>query len=165
MSLQEKSSEIEKAFVQTKMELKKRLEQISEDINVYTEEYKVANTHGDRSENAAFEDSVRNLTRAQADYAEAANLYNAMSIVTGLDNYKPVGIIVLYTTVRLKCLEDGTVYEYRIFPKKISDIDRGILSEESRIGKALLGRTKGETIKVVHALKGVELNYLIEDIF
>lgn len=165
MSLKEKSMEIQEAFESTKKELRERLEQISKDIDSYTEEYRIANTHGDRSENAAFEDAVKNLQRANSEYSEIANNYNATEAVKDINKYSPIGVIVLYTTVQLKCLDDGSIYIYRIFPKGVSDLERGIMAEDSRIGKALMGHTKGETIKVVHNVKGSEYNYIIEDIY
>ena len=165
MSLQEKAEEIRNAFEATKEELKERLSQISRDIDSYTEEYRIANTHGDRSENAAFTDAVEGLQRCNTDYSETSTIYVAAESVKDIDKYSPIGIIVLYTTVSLRRLEDGSTYVYRIFPKGVSDLDRGIISEDSPIGKALLGKKKSDTIKVTHLIKGVEYNYFIEDIY
>lgn len=165
MDLRSKSEEIRNAFEGTKEELLKRKQQISSDIESYTEEYRVANTHGDRSENAAFEEAVKNLQRANADFAEVEMNLSAANLVQDLDKYVPIGVIVLYTTVHLKCIEDGTEYVYRIFPKGVSDLERGIMPEDSRVAKALMGKTKGDVIRIAHIVESEELSYRVEDIY
>lgn len=165
MDLRVKSEEIRKAFEDTKTELLKRKQQISDDIQSYTDDYREANTHGDRSENAAFEEAVKNLQRANADYAEVESNLSAVNLVKDLEKYVPIGVVVLYTTVHLRCLEDNTEYVYRIFPKGVSDLERGIMAEDTRISKALMGKTKGDIIRISHIVESEELSYVIEDIY
>ena len=165
MDLKKKSEEIRLAFEETRTDLLKRKKQIAEDIESYTEEYRIANTHGDRSENAAFEEAVKNMQRANADYAEVEETLSAVNLVQDLDKYTPIGVVVMYTTVHLKCLEDNTEYVYRIFPKGVSDLDRGIMSSETRVSKELMGKRKGDIIQISHSVKSEEFSYLIEDIY
>lgn len=165
MTLKEKSEEIYRSFMESADKIEARLREITADIERYTEEYRVANTHGDRRENAAFEDAVNNLQRCNVEYAETDKRLQLFKRVSGIETYKPIGVVVLYSTVRLTCIQDGTEYVYRIFDAGVADLDAGILSADCRIGKALLGRSVGDIIKVPHSVKGAELSYQIDEIY
>ncbi len=79
--------------------------------------------------------------------------------------YNCCGRVVVYSTVRLR-LGDQRMFTYKIYPKGLSFIDNGIMAANSRLATALLGRYKGETVRV-RGLSGSQqvLNYEIVDLY
>lgn len=165
MSLEEESKVIEQAFNNTRSSLEERLKQISADMEMYTAEYREANSHGDRSENAAFEQAVTALQRCNQDYGEITGKLSKVNKVQGLDSYKSIGIITIFTTVLLRRDNDGNTYTVRIFPSGVSDLDNRIISCDSRIGTAIMGKRPGDVVRVMHDTYGIEYSYTIEDIY
>ena len=77
--------------------------------------------------------------------------------------YNYCGIIVMYTTVRLRL--DDTVMTYKIYPKGLSFIDIGVMSADAKLAKALMGKKKGDTVSIRHGSKNKMLEYEILDIY
>lgn len=77
--------------------------------------------------------------------------------------YNTCGVIVIYTTVRVK-LEDKQ-FTYKIYPKGLSFIDDGIMAAEAKLAAALLGRHKGDVVSIRHGSRGTLLNYEVVDIY
>lgn len=77
--------------------------------------------------------------------------------------YNTCGIIVLYTTVRLKL--GDRIMTYRIYPKGLSFIDIGVMAADSKVAQALMGKTKGDSITIQHTSKKTVLRYEIVDIY
>ncbi len=163
--LQNEAKKIIESFEQTKQSYIEQLAQLREDNERFTEEYKVANTHGDRRENAAFEDAVAGLKRCSVEFEEVSARLNAANAVSGIEDYTPMGMVVLYSTVKLKRIDDNRQFVYMIFPEGVSDLDRGILSIDSRIAQAIKGKKMGDVVQVTHNVNGNKYSYVIEDVY
>lgn len=98
-----------------------------------------------------------------------ATEYRAIMELNNIRNIKEVppyntcGIIVMYTTVRVR-LEERT-FTYKIYPKGLSFIDIGVISADSRLGAALLNKKKGDKVAIRHGSKTKMLEYEILDIY
>lgn len=88
---------------------------------------------------------------------------NAYRKVKNLPEYNSCGVIVMYSTVRINY--NGADRVYRIFPTGISFLDIGVMAADSRVGSALMGRRKGETIILSHAATKQRLQCKILDVY
>lgn len=77
--------------------------------------------------------------------------------------YNYCGIVVMYSTVRLK-LGDRT-FTYKIYPKGLSFIDDGVMAVNSRLGAAVMGKKKGDKVSIRHGSHDTVLIYEIVDIY
>lgn len=98
-----------------------------------------------------------------------ATEYRILMELSNIRNIKEVppynycGIIVMYTTVRLKL--GGEIMTYKIYPKGLSFIDIGVMAADSKVASALMGKRKGDVIHIGHASKNKVLEYEIVDIY
>ena len=88
---------------------------------------------------------------------------NAYRKDRNLPDYNSCGIIVPYSTVRINYRGEDMVY--RIFPAGISFLDIGVIAADSRVGSAILGRRKGETVTLGHAATKQRLQCKIIDVY
>ena len=56
--------------------------------------------------------------------------------------------VSLGTTVKIKYVDDDEIEEYRIVGSKEADPSNNKISNESPLGAALIGKKKGDTVKV-----------------
>jgi transcription elongation factor GreA len=121
---------------------------------------RVAREFGDISENAEYDDAKH----------EQALLEHRISMLTERLKHARVldrkqvnsDIVSIGTRVRLEDLDAGETIEYDIVGSAEADPAGNKLSNESPVGKAILGRKKGETV-VVAAPRG-SLKFKILDI-
>lgn len=98
-----------------------------------------------------------------------ATEYRLLMELTNIRNIKEVppynfcGIIVMYTTVRLRL--DDKIMTYKIYPNGLSFIDIGVMAADSKVAAALMGKRKGDVVHIRHASKNKVLEYEILDIF
>ncbi len=111
------------------------------------EALKVARAFGDLSENAEY-DAAKN--------EQAKNEYDIVQLETELKNAKVIDEAAVDTTtvnvgatVKLTNLGDKSKLTYQIVGSAETDPLNGRISNESPIGKALLGRRSGETVEVL----------------
>lgn len=82
--------------------------------------------------------------------------------------YNYCGLIVPYTTVRLKLHrkdQDDEIMTYKILPAGLSFLDIGVIAANSRVAQAILGKQKGDTVSIQHSSGKVILRYEILDIY
>lgn len=110
------------------------------------EALKVARAFGDLSENAEY-DAAKN--------EQAKNEYDIVQLETELKNAKVIDEASIDTTavnvgatVKLTNLADKSKLAYQIVGSAETDPLNGRISNESPIGKALLGHRSGETVEV-----------------
>lgn len=77
--------------------------------------------------------------------------------------YNHCGLIVMYTTVRLRM--NSNLYTYRIYPKGLSFIDDGVMAANSRLATALMGKRVGDKVTIRHGSRDTMLVYEIIDIY
>lgn len=158
-----------KAILADKERIDKRLVEVNH-------EFIKASEDGDRGENAAFEQALRDIAELSADLNSAESQLSAISrCKEGAESYKPGTMITDYSTVRIKKVgnEGGKVlqniedeYTYKLFPYGISQLDLGILSStDSILGTQMIGKTVGDKIKVRSRITGAVAIYVIEEFY
>jgi transcription elongation factor GreA len=100
---------------------------------------------GDVTRNAAFEDARFEQARLEARIAELEQLLATAQIID-LDQV-PTGVVSLGSVVHL-ATADGRTYRYTIVGSYEADPAAGRISNESPVGKSLLGRKVGDQVLV-----------------
>jgi transcription elongation factor GreA len=104
---------------------------------------KEAKEYGDLSENTAWDDAKDQQAFVEGRIAEIENVLKHAKIIENPKNKERVDI---GSTVHLE-LEDG-VQKYTIVGSTEANPDEGKISNESPIGRALLGKKPGEKVEV-----------------
>ncbi len=124
------------------------------------EQIKEALSYGDIVDNAEYEDAKNNQAFVEGRIITIEKiLYNArpMEVNDNNGHYVELG-----STVKLKCLDTNKVSAYSIVSTVESDPFENRISNESPVGKAVLGSAVGDQVKV-KAPAGI-FYYKIEDI-
>ena len=118
-----------------------------------------ARAHGDLSENAEYHAAKERQGQIEAQVAELENKITRAQIIdpTTLSGDK----IVFGATVTLLD-EDDKPIKYQIVGQTEADAGKGRISYNSPIGRALIGKTKGEEIEVT--VPSGDKFYLVEKI-
>ncbi len=110
------------------------------------EEIKVARAFGDISENAEYDEAKNEQARIEGEIATIEKmLRNAVVVDEEEIDVQKVGI---GTTVRLLDKEFDEEVEYKIVGSVEADIDKNVISNESPVGSALLGKKVGNVVRV-----------------
>lgn len=126
-------------------EIKKELESLkTEGRKEVAEHLKKAKEYGDLSENAEYTEAKEEQQRLESRIAELENIIrNAIIIKKKLKSEK----VEVGSTVHLK--RDGKLYKYVIVGVDEADPSAGKISNESPLGRALLGKKVGENVEVL----------------
>ena len=104
-----------------------------------------ARDKGDLSENAEYEVAKQALDDLNAKLSKVNSLLANCQIVEGIVND---GTVQLLTWVRFKNLNMNKEIEYRIVPEYEINLKEGKISQNSPIGKALMGKKVGDKTQV-----------------
>lgn len=128
-----------------KEELEKRLEYLKLTKRAeITERIKTAREFGDLSENAEYDAAKNEQAMIEGEILEIeAKLKYAVIIK---DNAKK-GAVSLGSKVEFE-FEDGEISTYEIVGTTEADVEQNRISNESPIGKALLGQKAGDKVRV-----------------
>lgn len=109
------------------------------------EEVKAARAHGDLSENFEYHAAkkVKNQNESRIRYLE--RMIKTAKVISDESAEDEVGI---NNTVTVEFLEDGSVETYRIVTTVRGNSLVNLISNESPLGKALLGKKEGQTAHV-----------------
>ena len=111
------------------------------------ERIKVAREFGDISENAEYDDAKNE--QAMLEH-RIALLEQRMRDARVIDTSEvSADVVSVGTLVRLRDLEAGKTIEYQIVGSAEANPAENKLSNESPVGRAIMGRKKGETVEVV----------------
>ncbi|NLW70633.1 MAG: transcription elongation factor GreA [Eubacteriaceae bacterium] len=115
------------------------------------EKIKVAREFGDLSENAEYEEAKSEQGFIEGEIAELEyKLKNAKVI----DSRKiPKGIVAVGSEVKLYDPEMDEEYEYRIVGSDEADLENKLISNQSPVGAAIIGKKAGEKV-TIHAPGG-----------
>ncbi|MBR1985185.1 MAG: transcription elongation factor GreA [Clostridia bacterium] len=107
----------------------------------------VAREFGDLSENSEYDAAKEEQAQVEAEIAEIENKLRFGKIINQkkLDTSK----VNAGCYVKLKDLDFDDEFEYQIVGSTESDPSKGIISNESPVGQALLGKKVGETVQIV----------------
>ena len=109
------------------------------------EEVKTARAHGDLSENFEYHAAkrVKNQNESRIRYLE--RMIKTAKIISDQSAEDEVGI---NNTVTVEFVDDGAVETYRIVTTVRGNSLENLISNESPLGKALLGKKEGQTVHV-----------------
>lgn len=124
------------------------------------ERIKEAIGYGDLSENSEYEESKNEQAFIEGRIITLEKMLRNARVITAENANQ--GVVTVGTTVKLKDLEFGDIVDYTIVGSAESDPANNKISNESPVGQALLGKTKGATVDV-HVPAGV-IQYEILDV-
>lgn len=107
------------------------------------ERLKQAKEYGDLSENAEYEEAKKSQALVEARIQELEEMIRRAKVVVHRSGAGQVDV-----GTRVKVAIDGKHHLYEIVGTTEADPMNGKISADSPIGKALLGRGKGETVDV-----------------
>lgn len=116
---------------------------------------KLAASFGDLSENAAFDDAKNEQRMLERKIAELKDFLSQVKVIEKKEKKERIQI---GSTVYIEC--KGKKMKFQIVGMIEANIKEGKISYESPIGKALLGKKKGEIIEIVTPA-AIKLKYKI----
>lgn len=142
-----------------KAELEKELDNLKTEGRIdIAEKLKVARSYGDLSENSEYDEAKSEQAKIEARISELEYQLDHAVIIDTVDT-DTVSMGSKVTVLRLK---DNVEATYEIVGFAQSDASAGKISDESPVGKALVGAKKGETV-IVEAPIG-NLEFMIKSI-
>lgn len=109
------------------------------------EQLKVARAQGDLSENADYDAARDRQAEIEARIKEIENILANVEIVKSNRNSKVVG---LGSVVEIKDLSDNTVEKYKLVGTVEADPIKGLISNVSPLGHAIMGKKVGDIVVV-----------------
>jgi transcription elongation factor GreA len=144
------------------------LEKLKEEIAYLTtdkrrevaERIKHAREFGDISENSEYDDAKNEQAMLEQRIIQLEERLSRARLIESED--VPKGVVAVGTRVRLRDLDAKETIEYVIVGSAEANPREQKLSNESPVGKAIIGKKKGETVEV-SAPRG-SLKYKIMDV-
>jgi transcription elongation factor GreA len=124
-------------------ELKTELEGLVAQRGPIAERIKTAREFGDLAENAEYISARQEQERVESRIAEIENILQNVDIIK---KPKSDGKVQLGSTVKLK--GGGKAKEFQVVGTVEADPLNGKISDESPIGKALLGKREGDEVEI-----------------
>ena len=124
------------------------------------ERIKHAREFGDISENSEYDDAKNEQAMVEQKIHQLEERLTRARLIEKED--VPKGVVAVGTKVRLRDLDAKKTVEYEIVGSAEANPAENKLSNESPVGKAIIGRKKGETVEVT-APRG-SLKYKIMDV-
>ena len=140
-------------------ELKAELEQLVASRIGIASDISFAREQGDLSENAEYQAAKQNQDRVENRIKEIENILKNTMIIK---QPKATGSVQLGLTVKLKSTTDNDQVVFSIVGTVEADPFKGRLSDESPIGRALIGKSVGDVVEIVK--QGKALKYTIKEI-
>lgn len=129
-----------------KLELEKELKYLKkEKRKEVSARIKEAISLGDLSENSEYNEAKNEQAAVERKILEKEDILNNMVLIQSPGN---VDMISLGSTVVLKDLEYNEIIEYTLVGSAEADPRKGRLSNESPVGRIIIGKTKGEIFEV-----------------
>lgn len=110
------------------------------------ERIKVARSFGDLSENSEYDEAMNEQAKLEAKIARLENDIRNANILDE-DNLN-AGVVHPGSKVKAENVENGKKSEYTILGPSESNPAQGIISDQSPIGKSLIGNRKGDIVDV-----------------
>ncbi|MCR5654196.1 MAG: transcription elongation factor GreA [Lachnospiraceae bacterium] len=124
------------------------------------EHVKEARAHGDLSENFEYHAAKREKNQNESRIRFLERMIRTANIVSDESAEDEVGI---NNTVTVEFADDHTEATYRIVTTMRENSLKGLISNESPVGKALLGHKVGDTV-TVHVNEKVQYDLIVKKI-
>lgn len=111
-----------------------------------SEKIKVALGFGDLSENSEYDEAKNEQAQVEARIVSVENMLKNAVVID--ENERDTSKVELGATVKLLDIEFDEEIEYKIVGSTEADPDAGRLSDESPLGKALMGKGEGVMVDV-----------------
>ena len=105
-----------------------------------------ARSYGDLSENSEYDEAMNEQAKLEAKTARLENDIRNANILDE-DNLN-AGVVHPGSKVKVENVETGKKSEYTILGPSESNPSQGIISDQSPIGKSLIGNRKGDVVDV-----------------
>jgi transcription elongation factor GreA len=105
-----------------------------------------ARGHGDLSENSEYETAKEEQQQLELRISKLEHTLSRTNLIEAKD--LPNDKIYILSRVKLKDLKTNGKFEYLLVSPEEADFEENKISVTSPIGKALLGKTKGETVEI-----------------
>ena len=105
-----------------------------------------ARSYGDLSENSEYDEAMNEQAKLEAKIARLENDIRNANILDE-DNLN-AGVVHPGSKVKVENVETGKKSEYTILGPSESNPSQGIISDQSPIGKSLIGNRKGDVVDV-----------------
>ena len=122
------------------------------------ERIKIAISYGDISENSEYDDAKNEQAFIEGRIITLEKMLRNARIIGGAD--VDTGVVNVGATVIIKDLEFGDIVEYTIVGSAEADPTENMISNESPVGRALLGRVIGDKISVNVPVGAIEYEIL-----
>ena len=109
------------------------------------EQIKEARSFGDLTENSEYDEAKTEQGKLVAKIPEVKNLIENAEIIHASDNTDHVG---MGRKVTIRDVEMGTDETYELVGSQEADPAKGRISDDSPLGKGLMGGKKGDTIEI-----------------
>lgn len=109
------------------------------------EDVKEARAHGDLSENFEYYAAKKAKNQNESRIRFLERMIRTAQVISDASAEDEVG---MNNTVTVEMLDDGSVEKYRIVTTVRGNSLEGLISNESPLGKALLGRKVGDVVHV-----------------
>src|SRR5690348_17178281 len=110
------------------------------------ERIRVAREFGDISENAEYDDAKNEQMMLEHRIATLEERLRAARVID--ESEITADVVSIGATVRLRDVNANKTFEYQIVGSAEANPAENKLSNESPVGKAIIGRKKGETVEV-----------------
>lgn len=110
------------------------------------EKIKVARSFGDLSENSEYDEAKAEQAALEERIAYLEQLINNAKIID--KDEVSTDFVGIGTNVKIQNLDTGDVFEYSIVGSKEADPLNFKISDESPVGKALMGKKVGDVVEV-----------------
>ena len=145
-----------------------RAEELQEELNYLkttrsdevAEQIKIARGFGDLSENSEYDEAKNEQGKLYSRIAELEEILQHVVIVD--ESNVPSNVVSIGCTVTVVNANGMEMPPYKIVGSQESDPMRGIISEESPFGKALVGAKEGDTVTV--EAPGGSMKYTVKKI-
>lgn len=117
-----------------------------------------AKEQGDLSENAEFQsasEQAMELALKEQRLIEKLNILESFRIVPS--SSISLGSAIKVTAEPFKAIEGESTYQFFIVPSALSEIKNGLISENSPVAIAVMGKTAGQTTQVQSAVSRFDL--------
>ncbi|MBE6809119.1 MAG: transcription elongation factor GreA [Ruminococcaceae bacterium] len=110
------------------------------------EKIKVARGYGDLSENSEYDEAKNEQAKIEARIVEIEAMLKNVEIIEDVKGKAKT--VVIGVTVKVLDMEYGDESEYRVVGSTEADPRSGKISDESPVGRALLGKKLGDEVIV-----------------
>lgn len=124
-------------------DLRKELNGLVAERSTLADNIKTAREFGDLAENAEYQSARQEQEKNENRIAEIEAILAGAEIITAPKN--PNGMVMLGSTVKLK---NGAIKEFQVVGTVEADPLNGKISDESPIGRALLGKKVGDEVEI-----------------